>query len=94
MMGNGVCVMDRRMTIPRFVIATEVEDSVVVLNLNTKRYYILNSTAGAIWRGIVEGKSESEIVEAMFREYDATRQRLSASVARIFDALEKAELIR
>ena len=82
------------MTVPRFVIATEVEDSVVVLNLNTKRYYILNSTAGAIWRGIVEGKSESEIVEAMFREYDATRQRLSASVARIFDALEKAELIR
>ena len=93
MMGNGVCVMDRRMTIPRFVIATEVEDSVVVLNLNTKRYYILNSTAGAIWRGIVEGKSESEIVEVMFREYDATRQRISASVARIFDALEKAELI-
>jgi len=93
MMDNGVCVMDRRMTVPRFVIATEVEDSVVVLNLNTKRYYILNSTAGAIWRGIVEGKSESEIVEVMFREYDATRQHIGASVARIFDALEKAELI-
>ena len=82
------------MTVPRFVIATDVEDSVVVLNLNTKRYYILNSTAGTIWHGIVEGKTESEIVELMVVEYDATREHISASVARMFDALEKAELIQ
>ena len=92
-MDNALCVMERRMTVQRFVIATDVEDSVVVLNLNTKRYYILNSTAGTIWHGIVEGKTESEIVELMVVEYDATRERISASVARMFDALEKAELI-
>jgi len=94
MMDDNVCVMDRRMTVPRFVIATEVEDSMVVLNLNTKRYYILNSTAGTIWRAIVEGKSECEIIELMVLEYDATREHISASVARMFDALEKAKLIQ
>ena len=94
MMDKGVCVTDRRMTVPPFVIATEVEDSVVVLNLNTKRYYILNNTAGTIWRGIVDGKTESEIVELMVLEYDATRERISASVARMFTALEKAYLIQ
>jgi hypothetical protein len=82
------------MTVPRFVVATEIEDSVVVLNLNTKRYYILNATAGAIWRGIVEGKTESEIVDLMVLEYDATMERISASVSRMLDALEKANLIQ
>jgi Coenzyme PQQ synthesis protein D (PqqD) len=93
MIKNGVCIMDRRMTVPRFVIATDIENSVVVLNLNTKRYYILNSTAGEIWRAIAVGKSESEIVAFLFCEYDATREHITGSVARVFDTLENAKLI-
>jgi hypothetical protein len=84
---------DRRMKIPPFVLSTDVEDSLVVLNLNSKRYYILNSTAGVIWRGITEGKCESEIVERMLREYDANKDQISASVRRLMDALQQAELI-
>jgi hypothetical protein len=61
------------MRMPPFVIATEIEDSVVVLNLNTKRYYILNSTAGFIWQRIAEGNTESEIIDRMALEYDAGR---------------------
>ena len=82
------------MEVPQFVIATNVEDSFVILNLNTKRYYILNSTAGVIWRGISSGKVASEIVELMAIEYDASKERISASVARTFDALKKAQLIQ
>jgi hypothetical protein len=92
-MSDNTCVMERRMTVPRYVIANDVEDSVVLLNLDTKRYYILNSTAGAIWHGIAEGKTESQIVDGMASEYDASRERISASVARIIDLLEKAHLI-
>lgn len=93
-MGGNTSVMEKRMTIPRFVIANDVEDSVVVLNLNTKRYYILNITAGTIWHGIMGGKTEAEIVDVMFLEYDATREHISASVARILGILEKANLIQ
>jgi len=93
MIENGACVMDRRMTVPRFVIATDIEDSVIVLNLNTKRYYILNRTAGQIWHAIVVGKSESEIAGLLFSEYNATREHIISSVARIFDTLEKAKLV-
>jgi hypothetical protein len=81
------------MKIPPFVLSTDVEDSLVVLNLNSKRYYILNTTAGDIWRGITEGKCESEIVETMARDYDATKDQITASVGRMFDTLERAELI-
>jgi hypothetical protein len=92
-MSDNASVMERRMTVPRYVIANDVEDSVVLLNLDTKRYYILNSTAGAIWHGVAEGKTESQIVGAMASEYDASREHISASVARIIDLLEKAHLI-
>ena len=84
---------DRRVKIPPFVISAEFEDSVVVVNLNNKRYYILNETAVFIWRAITEGKAESEIVEKMLLEYDATKDRITASVGRLFDALNRAELI-
>ena len=90
---QGSVVTDRRVKIPPFVLSAEFEDSVVVVNLNNKRYYILNDTAGFIWRGIREGKAESEIIDAMFLEYDATKSRIEASVGRLFDAFESAKLI-
>jgi hypothetical protein len=85
--------MDRKATVAPFVISAEFEDSIVVVNLNSKRYYILNDTAGYIWRGITQGKAESEIVELMFLEYDATKDRIAASVSRLFEAFKGAELI-
>lgn len=84
---------DRKAKIPPFVISAEFEDSIVVVNLNSKRYYILNGTAAFIWRGITEGTSESEIVDRMSAEYDATRDHIAASVARLLDTLGRAELI-
>jgi hypothetical protein len=86
-------VIDRKMTIPPFVITSELEGVVVVLNLNSKRYYLLNETAGFIWRGISEGKVESEIVDTMFLEYDSTKDHLTSAVSRVFSELERAELI-
>ena len=85
--------MDRRMKINASVIFTELEGSAVLLHLDTKRYYTLNSTGVAIWQGLKLGKSENEISDELEKEYHAGRDQLSASVARIFDELEKAQLI-
>jgi hypothetical protein len=85
--------MGRRATIPPFVISAELEGSVVVVNLNSKRYYILNETAGVVWHAITEGKDESEIVDKIFLEYEATREHIGESVGRLFDDLERAKLI-
>lgn len=85
--------MDRSAKVAPFVISAEFEDSIVVVNLNSKRYYILNETAGFIWRGITHGQAESEIADRMSREYDATKDRITASVGRLFDAFKRAGLI-
>jgi hypothetical protein len=75
------------------VVFTELEDAAVLLHLDTKRYFTLNSTGVAIWQAIVAGKDQNEIVAALAAEYAATHEQLSASVARLLSELEKAELI-
>ena len=93
MAGESSSVTDRRVRISPFVISAEFEDSVVIVNLNSKRYYMLNDTAAFIWREITADKSESEIIEKMSVEYDATRDQIAASVRRLFEGFTRAELV-
>lgn len=49
----------------------------------------LNGTAVAIWHLLEEGKTESEIVEAMLEIYDVEREKLAADVKNILEGFEK-----
>lgn len=84
---------DRIMKIHTAVVFTELEDAAVLLHLDTKRYYTLNSTGVDIWRALTTGKSESQIIDQLEEAYQASREQLKASVTRILDELERAQLI-
>ncbi|MFQ3582016.1 MAG: PqqD family protein [Chloracidobacterium sp.] len=75
------------------VVSTEVEDAIVLLHLDTKRYFTLNSTGAAIWKHLSQGKPETDIVAALAAEYDADETHLAASTRRMLEQLEKAALI-
>lgn len=75
------------------VVSTEVEDALVLLHLDTKRYFTLNSTGAVIWKQLTQGKTESDIVAALAEEYDADEARLTASTQRLLAELEAAALI-
>lgn len=75
------------------VVSTEVEDALVILHLDTKRYYTLNSTGATIWRRLTQGKAEAEIVAALAAEYDADEAHLADSTRRLLVQLEAAALI-
>ncbi|MGQ9897112.1 MAG: PqqD family protein [Acidobacteriota bacterium] len=75
------------------VVFTEVEDALVLLHLDTKRYFTLNSTGAAIWKYLVEGKSEADIVAALAEEYNADDSHLMNSTRRLLAQLKEAVLI-
>ncbi len=75
------------------VVSTEVEDALVILHLDTKRYFTLNSTGSAIWHHLTQGKAEAEIVAALAAEYDADEAHLAESTRRLLAQLEAAALI-
>lgn len=86
--------MNRRMKIDGHVVFTEIDDAAVLLHLETKRYFTLNSTGVVIWRALAAGKSEAEIIDIMMAQYQAPRTQLAASVARLINELAQAQLIK
>lgn len=76
------------------VIHTEIDDSMVLLHLTTKRYYTINSTGVVIWKSLLKQKSIPEIVAVLLAEYDASEERLQGAVVSFLEKLERAELVQ
>jgi hypothetical protein len=85
--------MNRVVKIDPNVVFTEIDDAAVLLHLETKRYFTLNSTGVVIWQSLTAGKSEAEIIDILAAQYEAPRTQLAASVARLLNELAAAKLI-
>lgn len=49
----------------------------------------LNDTGKVIWEGLMEGKSESEIVDFIVSEYDVEKERVQASVHKFIEEMKE-----
>jgi len=65
----------------------------VLLNLKTKKFYTLNSTAAEIWKQYELGKSREEIAETLYSSYDISMEEARDSVFKFFEELKKYNLI-
>jgi Ser/Thr protein kinase RdoA (MazF antagonist) len=65
----------------------------VLLNLNTKKFYTLNSTAAEIWKHYEMGKKEDEIAEHLNSTYEIGIDEAKTSVIKFFEELKKYKLI-
>ena len=85
---------DRR----RFAISSDVayaalDDGVVVLNLETKRYYSLNETGAAIWKHIGDGLTAGDIVSQLVATFDVELEAARAAFERLVRELEEERLL-
>ncbi len=51
----------------------EVGDQVVVLHIETGRYYSLNHPGSLIWKGLIEGLSPDRIIERLCSVFDVDK---------------------
>ena len=76
-----------------FVLRTVMGNNVVVAVGEASKSFRgmikLNGTATAIWKLIDEGKTESEIIDAMLEIYDVEREKLTTDVKNILEGFEK-----
>ena len=75
------------------VIFTELEDGAMLLDVKTKRYYELNETAAAVWRGLEAGESLDRIAAGLSEAYDVTPERARESVERVVSDFERRALL-
>jgi len=72
--------LSEKVSIPAQVMARQVGDETVILDLASGTYFGLDAVGARIWQLMGEGKTLAEICEVMLAEYDVESQRLEADV--------------
>lgn len=80
-------------TIPAQVMARQVGDETVILDLAGGTYYGLDPVGARIWHLMGEGKTLGEICDAMLDEYNVTREALERDVLELAHKLLEQKLI-
>jgi len=75
-------------------VGTEVEDSIVMLNLETGKYVSLNSTASAVWQLLEEPRTQEEIELALRSRFAVDEASCRESLAKLLPQMHELSLAR
>ena len=82
-----------KVLIPAQVMARQVGDETVILDLASGTYFGLDPVGARVWQLMGEGKALSEICDTMLDEYDVTREALERDVIELARGLNAQGLI-
>ncbi len=81
-------------TIPDDIIITELDNSeAILLDMRNKRYYSLNETGLAIFKGIESNLTQDKIIEKIMSVYDINKGQAKNSVANMINNLLSHNII-
>jgi Coenzyme PQQ synthesis protein D (PqqD) len=75
------------------VLSQRYDDSVILLNLGTDRFFHLNRTAARFWELLSEGHNAAQILETMSGEFDITEPQLAAEMTTLIAELRAEDLV-
>ncbi|MDQ3026034.1 MAG: PqqD family protein [Pseudomonadota bacterium] len=81
------------MKIPQHVMARQVGDDCVMLDLANGTYYGLNPVGAHVWQLMVEGKSLGEICAAVVEQYEVSPEGAQADVLALLQELQDLGLV-
>ncbi|MCP5420481.1 MAG: PqqD family protein [Gammaproteobacteria bacterium] len=82
-----------KVTIPANVMARQVDEETVILDLRGGAYYGLNDIGTRVWQLLIEGKTPMEVCDSMMEEFDVSREELEKDVLTLLNELECSQLI-
>ena len=83
-----------RFAIPTEIIAADLADESVLLDMRSKKYFRLNRTASMIWRAIGDGATSAEMLDAICERFDIDRDAARAELQTVCDDLLERGLIQ
>jgi len=75
------------------ILAKEVSDSWVLLNLESGEYYALNEVGGRVWDLCDGTRSVAEVVAIISQEYDAPGEVIETDVLELLQELAHEKLV-
>jgi hypothetical protein len=80
--------MNTRLAVDESRVVYEVlEDEIVIVNLDSGHYYILDGTAAAIWRQLVAGATPAEVADVLSARYPADDATIRDAIGRLVEEL-------
>ena len=76
------------------VLASEVEDELVLLNQETGKYFSLDATGTRMWELIVQNGQLEQVKQAMLAEYDVEPEQLEQDLLKLVDKLVANALLQ
>ena len=80
-------------TIPAQVMARQVDEETVILDLASGTYFGLDPVGARIWQLMSEGKTLAEVCAAMLAEYEVSQADIERDVLRLAEELRSKQLI-
>ena len=75
------------------VLDTELDGEIVLMSVETGKYYGLDATGSAIWRHLAEPVALTALVAALADEFEADRESLERDVRDFIGTLAERQLI-
>jgi hypothetical protein len=75
------------------VVARRLDDSVVLVHLETNRIFTLNATGSRIWELLVSGHSPEQIQTVLQAEFDAPTDQIRLELTSLVDELLSEGLV-
>lgn len=73
-------------------VGTEVEDSFVMINLDTGTYLTLNRTASAVWTALETPQTQAAIEAALTARFDVAADACSQAVTTLLDQMRELKI--
>ena len=86
--------LDDAVSIPDDVLARQVGDETVILDLASGRYFGLDPVGARIWQLLSEGKRPSAVRDALVAEYQVTAPQAEEDLLRLLGQLQAEGLVR
>lgn len=85
--------LTERLTVPAQVMARQVGDETVILDLATGTYFGLDPVGARLWQLLGEDKTVADICETLFAEYEVSLEDLQRDVTSLLDELRARGLV-
>jgi len=82
-----------KITVPEQVLARQVGDETVMLDLANGTYFGLDPVGARIWQLLVEGETLEQVCDIMTGEYEVSRDDIERDVLNLVEELAKRGLI-
>lgn len=83
-----------KVTIPAQVMARQVGEETVILDLASGTYFGLDAVGARIWQLLTEGRSSAEVCDTMLAEFEVSRDEFERDLFDLLSTLADKGLIQ